>query len=227
MNCKITLTANAGVIFQSDICFMLDALHNIKSELFPSLSPEMTEAVFALTDRTPPDAMLVTHEHKDHYSAALISRAVKSYPQAALINPAAIHAGHGKYKGSGYTVEWFPLPHAKLRGFEAVSNYGFLVEFNGRSVFTAGDASPTAEETAGLTHALRPDVALLNFTWVCRRANREVLERMEPKHIVLFHLPFYEHDPYGYIPATTLAVKDYCPRAVILNSFLQTAQLDI
>lgn len=227
MNCKITLTANAGVVVQSDICFTLDALHDIKSEVFPSLSPEMTERVFALTDDARPDAMLVTHEHIDHFSRALVSRAAKRYPEAALIDPASIKAGKGRYSGVGFSVSWYPLPHAKVSGFESVANYGFLVEFGGRSFFAAGDAEPTAPETLRVIDGLCPDVALLNFTWVSRRTCREALERLDAKRLVIFHLPFPERDPYGYIPATALALRDYRPEAAMLNGFLQSVEFQL
>ena len=227
MKIRITLTANAGVIVNSDVCFTIDALHSIKSSVFPSLSAEMTEAAFGLLDRTPPAAVLVTHEHADHYSRMLTSAALKRYPGSALIFPASIRAGRGKYRGEGYSVSWYPLPHAAVSGFEQVPNYGFLVETGGRTVFTPGDADPLARETLETVRGLRPDIALLNFTWAARRSNRQALELLDPGQAVLVHLPFPEADPCGYNAAARLAVREYCPGAVILSGFLQSADFSL
>lgn len=215
MDCKLVFTANAGcILYLGRFCILLDALHNEQTGEFSSLNEAQIQQVFSLLDRRPPQLILVTHRHPDHYSPQLVEQALSRYPGALLVRPSL----EGQMESDGLRLDWFPLPH---RG-GGTANFGFLLSLEGKRVFTAGDAEPSAQETLRRCTGLQPDLALLNFPWLSLRSGRKALEALACRQLCLFHLPFAAEDRLGYLAATRRLAEPLGPQVRVLSEFLQT-----
>lgn len=230
MKFKATLTANAGVILQlgNEHIFMIDALHDTPHLEFSSLTPEQVEKVFEYTSSTVPNSILVTHNHADHCDEALFAEAFERYGRCELLVPwAESQKKYRIYSHRDYSVAAIPLPHRYAPHYPEVENYGFVIDVNGKTVFTPGDAEPLTPEMEYIASNVHPDVALLPFLWVTLARCRSMLDRLAPKKLILFHLPFPDHDPSNYNHMTEAAVKRFYPETVIMNSFLQETEFEI
>lgn len=215
MECKLIFTANAGcILYLGRFCILLDALHSEQTDVFSSLNENQVQQVFSLLDKRPPQLILITHQHPDHYSPQLVEQALRRYPDAILICPSR----EGKMGSKGLELGWFPLPH---RG-ENSANFGFLLSLDGKRIFTAGDGDPGAAETLHRCAVLQPDLALLNFPWLTLRSGRKALEALNCRQLVLFHLPFHSQDTPGYLAATKRLADPLGSQVRILSEFLQT-----
>lgn len=220
MYCSITLTANAGCILKiKNRCILLDALHNEKTMDFSTLSCEMTERVFDLLRNNPPEFIAVTHRHPDHYSKPLIGRAMAEFPKARLIMPQKSETVYGP----DWELLCVPLKHMGSDEY----NSGFLLKTRSISIFTAGDGDMKDAEVRKFCGGLRPDLALLNFPWLTTKAGREALKDLQPRELVLLHMPLEEDDRWGYNKAAKAAVEKYRPNTVLLNRFLQTVEFSL
>ena len=247
--CRLLLTANAGIILELDgRRLLIDALHNTEHPHWSALTPEMTESVFSFLEPAPPDAILCTHIHPDHYSAGLLERAAAAFPNAALIEPYRSGDASGEFRLSdALNIRWFSLPHMHTDAPFDPPNYGFLIEYRGKQIFTPGDADFSTEEihalfsrlsreaageplpeTASVGHDRKGiDLALLNFPWITLKRGREALALLSPKQLALFHLPFADKDPLGYIPSTLHAAERFRPDAAVLCRFLQEVSFSL
>ena len=225
MKLTITLTANAGVFLrfgEKGPKIGIDALHDTKTPEFSCLSPEQVGEIFALLDGDAPDALLVTHDHPDHYSAELSERVMQRYKDCRVIKPwSAPEKEKRSYEVKGAEITALPLPHRFAERFPGVENYAFLIEYAGKSVFVSGDAEPLSDEMLKLSETLRPDAVLLPFLWVTFSKHRRVLDAMAPKNTAFLHLPFPGQDDFGYNSAALKASIRYYPEAAVLNTYLQ------
>lgn len=231
MRIKLTLTANAGVILnygEEGPVYGIDALHDTKGLEFSCLSEEQVANTFALLDKKPPDALLTTHKHPDHYSEPLLEKAGERYPDCHIIKPWSVPDNKCKmYIKNGDTLAAIPLPHRFAPHYPDADNYGFVINVGDKTVFTAGDAEPTTEEMQSFARDFHPDIAILPFLWVTLSKCRRILDRLAPKYLVLVHLPFEEEDSCGYNHAALAETKRFYPEAVVLNKHMQSVEFDI
>lgn len=228
-DCVLTLTANAGVMGTlGGFAFALDALHTEETEEFSSLSPEMARTVLERGKALRPQAVLVTHAHRDHYSPRLTEAMLRECG-APLVAPwQAPEVGSGELRLPGGVIRWLRLRHKGQPESGGEANFGFLIEAGGRTLFAAGDADPGDSAVRDSLAGLRPDIALLNFPWLTTRAGRAAFDALESAHTVLLHLPFRQDDAWGYVPAAEDAVNRYYPHSDIrvMSEFLQTETID-
>lgn len=231
MKLTLTLTANAGVLLrfgENGPLYGVDALHDTKVTDFSCLSPEQTENIFSLLDRTPPAALLTTHDHDDHFSRKLLDKAAERYPDCRIISPWEEPEKKGKiYTVNDLTVTAILLPHRAAPDIPACDNYGFVMEADGKSVFLPGDAEPFGEEMTELAQNFHPDAAILPFVWMMLPRCRRVLDILAPKAAAFVHLPFEEDDSRGYNRAARLVARHCYPSAAVLNRHLQTAEFEL
>jgi len=160
------------------------------------------------------DYVLVSHGHGDHFSDCIpIARrtgatVISSFEVVSFCRENGVKNGHGMNVGGGYD---FPFGRVKLtpavhtgsvagdqQGAHASGCTGFLIEFNGKRVYYAGDTALTMDLTLLKGQV---DIALLpigdNFTMGPDDAVRAV-EMIEPKVIIPIHYntwPVIAQDP--------------------------------
>lgn len=221
MKCKITLTANAGVIIKlEDMCILIDALHCEPTERFSTLSPEQVETVFKLLHSSPPDVMLVTHSHPDHYSRLLTERAKTEFPKMEIILPWRSECPTRSAVIGNTDISWLPLEHMPLSIVEDRTNYGFCIRCGESLIFTPGDADLHSPAVAESVAGMKPSLALLPFPWLTLPSAKNVYDSLAPEKTLLLHLPFDDSDRYNIAARRAVQMTD----AELMNGFLQTAE---
>ena len=110
---RITLGANAGVAVKTEnAVFWIDLLHTYNEAHFSPLTKSSWERIKTHPDMTPPDGILFTHRHNDHFSPGLLNEAAALYPGCRVILPKAdtqIDADRFEYtQGDGTTSYTLP-----------------------------------------------------------------------------------------------------------------------
>jgi len=163
------------------------------------------------------DYILVTHGHGDHFSDCIpLARrtgatVISSFELVSFCRDKGVKNGHGMNVGGAYG---FPFGRVKLTpalhtgsvagdsaGAHASGCTGFLIEFNGKRVYHAGDTALTMDL---MLLKGQVDVALLpigdNFTMGPDDAARAV-EMIEPKVVIPMHYntwPIIAQDPESF-----------------------------
>jgi L-ascorbate metabolism protein UlaG (beta-lactamase superfamily) len=86
------------------------------------------------------DAVLITHEHPDHFDAAQLRTALQLHPQLKVFGPSPVLAALTDYRDrltevsvdteidvEGFTVQCFEGPHAKMHDDDTGRNWGYLI----------------------------------------------------------------------------------------------------
>jgi L-ascorbate metabolism protein UlaG (beta-lactamase superfamily) len=160
----------------------------------------------------PADAILITHEHGDHYKRSTIDMLQKEgtvnvFP-AIMEDEIERHEGTGVVPGDELSLESITVTAFNMYTFSvtgsaathpAESNYaGYIVDIDGFTIFHAGDSKniPEYEELAGTV-----DIALLPLGPGCQTmADAEVVDAIiaiEPGHFVPIH--FTEGDNHEFV----------------------------
>jgi len=150
--------------------------------------------------------ILVTHEHFDHFDKELIEKiatrdsscvvAAEPLLQQLNLNKRFLHPikMHQSISLRGVEITAIPAHHP-----QAFYPLGFMISYNGRSVFHSGDTSLLDDFSQ-----LKPDVALLpiggTYTMDCVDAIRAV-KTMKPKFAIPMHYNTFkmiEQDPQEF-----------------------------
>ena len=215
-NITVTLSANAGLAIQiAGKRIWVDALHRQKAAGFSVVSDELLEKVLADPAFAEPDAMCVTHCHRDHFSRELISQAADLWPDVKLFLPEEKLPGQILISGDQYqhrigdvALRFFRLPHEGERYAHTV-HYGLLLESPDGNVLISGDCATGSPELTAALENTTIDVAVMAFPWLTLAKGRTALEQLQPKQILLYHLPFPEDDDCGYRQAAQKAVEQW------------------
>jgi L-ascorbate metabolism protein UlaG (beta-lactamase superfamily) len=193
---KLTLLTNAGVMIEArGMRIYIDPIE-LPSEYGDS----------------PADAVLITHEHGDHYQQSTIRMLQKEgtvnvFPEI-MEDEIARHDGTGVVPGDEVTVGSITVTAFSMYTFSptgtdpathpAESNYtGYIVDIDGFTIFHAGDSKniPEYEELTGTI-----DVALLPLGPGCQTmADFEVVDAIrviEPGHFVPIHFTEGDNDQF-------------------------------
>lgn len=177
---KIIRTANAGVLLEMDGVRLL--LDGVCPPYPPYLGtpPELREALL----QDPPDAVLVTHRHPDHYDGEFAEEyqrktlrpvfgaedlSVKAVGSLKITPVATRHIGKAD------------LPHAS-----------YIIE-GSQCLWFMGDASPLVWKDQTLP---KPDVLALPYAYASTAVAWKQTKALGAERIVLLHLPRWQEDPY-------------------------------
>lgn len=213
--CKITLTANAGVMIEcGGIKMFCDALHRNKTNSFSTVSPDMQLYMAKSPEFQNADIMFFTHKHPDHYSHFLIERAKLLTPGALLVSPVSdfqnqvllCETNHDISLGN--THFFFRKLQHDGKQYINLPNYGCLIDFDGFKVLVVGDCVVGEPILAEWLKEVRVDLALLNFPWLTLRRGRGFIEQyIKPQHLMFYHLPFAKDDKNGFRAAASKSLS--------------------
>ena len=204
--------ANAGVLISiagTDV--LIDA--PIREGIAPYATSDADERARLEHARPPYDrvaAILVTHWHEDHFSAAAVASHLAHNERAVLISspevvdrvraaapdlPASRYRPEAPARGRSALVRVGSLPVRVLRVRHNPTrrlpeqHVGFLVG-DEPAVLHTGDADPTADNFALLRGLPPVDLALVPFWFLQTDANRQfVRQSIAPRRVAAMHLP--------------------------------------
>jgi L-ascorbate metabolism protein UlaG (beta-lactamase superfamily) len=242
MDCRITLSLNAGIAIQiGKIKVLVDAFFEQADDGISVMSTELFEQVLVSSDFTDPDYLFFTHAHKDHYSEKLTRIFLNRYPKCTLIGPETIFTDELEvfnriilrdefsFIHDGLEFNFFPILHEGGPSKET-PHFGCVLSFSGDNIFLAGDGQIPSEILAEKAKNKSVDLAILDFPWLTApKGKKFLLENLQPKHVVLYHLPMSADDKYRYLSAVNLAISKITDDMDIrvLNEPLTTEKFDL
>lgn len=204
-NIKIKSTANAGMLIDfGGNKLLIDAFHNEKYELYPTVSPELFRQISMDPDFSDPGLLIVTHCHPDHFSADMAMKAARLWPDMRTILPEPKMDGillenpREEIRIKDFHLFFAALPHEPVR-YNTVPHYGFIAECNGVTVLDPGDCELASNQLRDFIGNRKIDLAVLNFPWLTLKRGRQfVKEVIRADHLIICHLPDPSEDCFGY-----------------------------
>ena len=212
----ITYVANEGfLITAGGRAVLVDALFR---PLHEGSRARPGDALIAqMTQGAPPfariDALLVSHDHRDHFDPALVQAFLARHPETTLVSTGAICATVAAAGGpaarmrrikidlgasavesvAGMSVKAARVKHGgDPAGTMTTENLAWLVTIDGRKILHVGDAvtdlNVKTYRSLGLP-AERIDVLFLEYFDFSDATAAFVKNELKPRHIVAMHVP--------------------------------------
>lgn len=199
----IKRTANAGVLLELDgkRILMDGVCREVKP--YPATPPDIRSWLCA----DPPDAVLVTHRHADHYDGPFVSDYAKN-AAGPVLGPADIPFCGSDTACVG-ALRIIPVPSRHIGKTEPVGHMSFVIA-GSKCVWFLGDASPLLWKDR---HDLPlPDVLIVPYAYGIG-SGWQISKSLGAGDVVLLHLPPRQEDPYGLWEAVASTVgKDSGPK---------------
>ena len=232
----VAFSANAGIALTlPGLRIWIDALHRQAEEAFSPVSRDIWAYMKSCQDFSDPDILAFTHCHGDHYDKEYVLEALSLYPKARLILPEQAFSRQLLLEGEetictekGYRLRFVRTVHGGAGG-ESVPHYSLFIEGRGLRLFYGGDVTGPSPRLEALLAGYRPDIAFLPFPWCTLIRGRLCLEKViQPRHLILLHLPFAEDDVYGYREAVQRALPKlpFIPDVRALMNPYQTERVE-
>ncbi len=145
----------------------------------------------------PPDVVLFTHTHKDHYDGKF----ARAYKEKTL-RPIYGAECEDEINASGIRIKSFPTRHI---GKNDISHSSFVIEGD-KCVWIAGDASPA--EWKSHPELPKPDIFLVPYAYTITESGWKIAKNTGAEKIVLLHLPEKELDEYKLWGLSLEVTKD-------------------
>lgn len=217
MKVTLTLSANAGVaISLENLCVWVDALHNHKVNGFSSVSEEQFLKMLNGSDFPVPNAICYTHCHPDHYSGKMTAVAMERFPEAKVFLPEKklekqilIDGDACSYAVGNITLEFHRLVHEGTQ-YQEVNHYGIVITAEDKHILIAGDCAVANDALKEMAGERCVDLTVLTFPWLTLKKGRAFLEeKLMPRNIVAYHIPFEGDDVFGYRAAALKAANAF------------------
>ncbi len=254
---RVTLTASAGVMLEADgLRFLVDALHS-EGEYPFSRVPEKLLAEMD-TGRGPfcnADYLVFTHDHPDHYTPQVVERYLRHNRVRRVLLPRVQWADRetellrylaeeaipwwrlGMPRGTAHSYQLQPgvfltaigMQHTGA-GFAELDCDCIVLQVNGKNFLFTADCDYLRREAYSFAKGLPWEAVFVN-PYFYHSGTGQVLLRdvLQPKHIVVYHIPFAGEDPMGL---RALAHQDQVkyaaslPQTVFLTEYLQQSTWD-
>ena len=236
MNLSVTLSANAGVSLElAGKRIWVDALHEIKQPGFSAVSGDLVGKMERCPAFSEPDLILCTHCHEDHFSREMVLSAMKRFPNVKVFLPEQKIDGQILVPREGCCYELgelklhlFPLTHEGERYKDCV-HFGVRVEHDRTNILIPGDCRLCEEALAQAVSGSEIHLALMNFPWLTLSQPRAfLLNKIQPKQVLYYHLPFAEDDVNGFRPAAEKWLQKLeDPRMDLLYQPLQRIEIQL
>jgi len=222
MICKVVFAANAGVVIclrGKNIWVDLPFLHGAAG--FSSASPETEEH---LIKTFPPDILVFTHDHPDHFSQSKLAKVLSQFPYAQVVMP---QAQENQADCGDISVSRFSLQHSGTQ-YRDTPHYGILLSDGNCRLFLLGDCDVATKELPLLWKQFSPDALFVPFPWLTiTRGQKMLCQDFKPKHLFVYHLPCSADDVNGFLSMTQDKARQLLlPDVRILSNPLQTEFFD-
>lgn len=178
---KITRTANAGVLLETDGLSIL--LDGVCKELSPyEGTPQDIKDKLSLQF---PDVVMFTHYHDDHYDEDFSKDYTKKTLRSVYGPEFPLYGKMGNVKIKGIATRHI--------GKTDVIHVSYVIDGE-KCVWFMGDASPL--DARGITEK-SPDIIIVPYAYVTTKSSWEFTKSLGCEKIILLHMPPKENDPHG------------------------------
>ena len=184
----IKRTANAGVLLRLDgIKILLDGVCREVAP-YPATPPEIRRVLL----QDPPDVLVYTHKHDDHYDAAFVSDYLQK-TAGPVLGPADIpFCSPESLRLADVTIT--PVDSNHMGKTEPMGHRSYIIQ-GSKCIWFMGDASPM--QMKKMTGFPKPDVLIVPYAYANTPASWEMTKAVCAGTVVLLHLPEREKDPDG------------------------------
>ena len=182
-------TTNAGMLIKTkDLSVLLDG---VARELPPyeGTPSSIKEELLLL----PPDYVLYTHNHKDHYDADYASKYSSSTGSKVYVAEDNIHLVKGE-------TEIFSVKTRHI-GRTDVNHVSYIIN-GSKCIWFMGDASPLE-----LNEYPKPDILIVPYAYTVTESSWKTALGSGADKIILLHLPQRDNDEYGLWTMTEAVTK--------------------
>lgn len=216
---SIYYIANAGVyLTDGKSGLLIDGLFE-DCVCFDAIPATVRKAILA---KEPPfenlSDLLVTHIHRDHYSAAGVAALRQQdahirvdFPQNSLnaLEQDSVKTLEQKFEdviwnmNPLYTLVSIPCRHLMDKG-EPVAHRAFFLEYAEKTFFFSGDADPVflyknfAASSLSVHFQGKVDLAFVNPFFLSLTAGRKFLDFLQPREAIVYHMPLEAEDQMRY-----------------------------
>lgn len=180
---RITRTANAGILLELDGSRIL--LDGVCGQISPYLATP--ERVRQTLRQHYPDVVAITHRHGDHCDPAFEAEYEK-YTGKTVVDPTFVGS---TVQSGAIRVSAVSSRHIGKADCPHVS---YVIE-GSRCVWFTGDAAPSQWKSK--RDLPKPDVLIAPFAYATTEAAWRMTRELDPKAVVLLHLPEKSFDPAG------------------------------
>lgn len=182
---EIRRTANAGVLLKLDgVSILMDGVcREVKP--YPATPPEER----ALLTASWPDAVLFTHNHKDHYDPDYAA-AYKARANGVIFEP-----GEAVAPVTVGTVEILPVPSRHIGAAGRTTKHTSFIVKGSKCVWFLGDSSPL--QWKGKQDLPAPDVLMVPYAYTATETGWSITCSLGAKTVILLHMPNREDDTGG------------------------------
>lgn len=192
---ELRRTANAGFLLKLD--GVMIAMDGVCLEVPPyqAAPPAERDRLMA----APPDLLAFTHHHADHFDPAFAAQFQKRTLRPILGTDQVAQTLPGCRVTEDplciRNVRITPVTTRHIGKFGLTTNHvSFIIE-GSKCIWFAGDATPT--QLGSITGFPKADILIAPYAYVTTGAALRALQAMQPKHLVLTHMPPRGCDPDG------------------------------
>jgi L-ascorbate metabolism protein UlaG (beta-lactamase superfamily) len=211
---QIRRTACAGVLLTLDGTRLL--LDGVGEQILTY--PATPESIRQELRNDPPEGVLITHRHKDHYDASFVSSYV-DLAAGPVIGPAQIPNAVCTDQTIG-SLQITCVESRHIGKTDSTQHVSFVIR-GSRCVWLTGDASPSLFRNTDLP---KPDVLIAPYAYAMG-SGWEITKALAPKTLVLLHLPERENDLAGLWNAVEDTIADEKKMQIVILQMGQTIEL--
>jgi len=234
-NVSLEYIANAGVLLENKgKKILIDGIH---IKLVPPYYNTGEGLINSIIEGAAPydkiDILMFTHHHAEHFDAKSVCDILKNNRLTHLIctytirdmlkkapnfDPIIVSQIHELdipfSKSIVIKLKDIPLEVISMqhdgKNSEEIDNFAYYFEFGAKTFLHLGDSAPVIEnfEKAGMFEK-DIDVLFAPFPYIGLRAGREIINRLNPRRVIVVHLPNKELDKANWLYNTFRVFKKY------------------
>lgn len=214
---ELRRTANAGVLLKLDgISILMDGVcREVKP--YPATPPEER----ARLEKGFPDILAFTHTHKDHYDPGFAAAFQRQTNGVILGSEDIRGAVQEKVNVRGVSITTLSSRHIGAAG-KTTPHVSFVVEGT-QCVWFLGDSSPL--QWKGRDDLPSPDVLIVPYAYANTPSSWAATQALQPKKIVLLHMPEREADTVGLWAAVEATVGKPWPENFYVPAMGETLHI--
>ncbi len=166
-------------------------MDGVSQEVKPYLATPPEERDRLLAD--PPDALVFTHAHNDHYDPDFAA-AYQVRANGVILGPVDLSADKSVSNATKFgSVTISPVESRHIGKVGEIEHFSYIIDGT-QCVWFLGDASPLQWRQDGFYP--KPDVVIAPFAYATTAAAWERTKKMGAKKVVLVHMPARNNDPF-------------------------------